>query len=156
MATHVLKADPDSFEEVYAGRKTFEIRIDDRKYAVGDALFLRETKYSGAEMCLNHAKLLEYTGREIARTVSHVMRGPIFGLHAGWVIMSLTVGRQDRRIELAEKKSRGELADAELTEFECLQAEYFDRLDRELPQSTLDTDRLSAIEARLAPGKDGE
>lgn len=70
MQTHELKTDPEVFDAVAAGLKTFEIRYDDRGYQVGDQLILRKTRYTGAEM-------------------SHILRGPCYGLADGWVIISL-------------------------------------------------------------------
>jgi len=54
-----------------------------------------------------------------------------------------------RRIELAEKKSLGELDGLELAEFDQLQTEYFDYLDAKYPRTPVDLDRLAEIEARL-------
>ena len=39
---HELKTDAKVFEAVKLGEKTFEIRKDDRAYAVGDLLILRK------------------------------------------------------------------------------------------------------------------
>ena len=84
---HELKTDPMPFSRVYVGLKLFEIRWDDRKFAVSDTLKLRETRFTGAEMI--DGKPLEYTGREAIVQVVHIMKGPIYGLESGWVIMSI-------------------------------------------------------------------
>lgn len=42
MATHHLKTWPDYFDKVKFGKKTFEIRKNDRDYQVGDILILHE------------------------------------------------------------------------------------------------------------------
>lgn len=81
---HILKTDPEAFQAVLSGAKTLEIRLNDRGYAVGDVLGLRETKHTGAEM-LAGAPLL-YTGRECQRFVSHVLTG--YGLADGWCCLS--------------------------------------------------------------------
>lgn len=39
---HKLKIETQYFKQVISGEKTFEIRFNDRNYAVGDLLFLRE------------------------------------------------------------------------------------------------------------------
>ncbi len=81
---HILKTDPDVFQAVLSGAKTFEIRLNDRGYAVGDVLGLRETKHPGAEM--RAGAPLVYTGRECQRFVSHVLTG--YGLADGWCCLS--------------------------------------------------------------------
>jgi hypothetical protein len=87
MNVHKLKTDPVVFEQVHCGVKTFEIRFDDRHYEVGDILILQKTAYSSADM--KAGAPLQYTGGEIARQVTHLMRGPVYGLAEGWVIMSI-------------------------------------------------------------------
>lgn len=88
MATHELKTDPAVFDEVAAGRKTFEIRFNDRNFQVGNKLVLRRTRLTGWTMKQCNLPL-EYTGEQVERTVTHILRGPLYGLAAGWVIMSL-------------------------------------------------------------------
>lgn len=82
-----LKTDPSVFQAVWDGAKTFEIRFNDRDFEVGDLLILRETVSTGAEM--KAGKALIFTHRSIRAIVSHVLRGPIYGLQDGWVILSL-------------------------------------------------------------------
>lgn len=51
--THELKIYPKYFEEILDGKKTFEIRKDDRDFQVGDSIVLKEwdnIKYSGREI----------------------------------------------------------------------------------------------------------
>lgn len=85
--THELKTDPAVFAAVLDGTKTYEIRKDDRGFGVGDCLVLRETASTGAEMASGAS--LEYTGRTITAAVTHLLRGPVYGLQDGWVILSL-------------------------------------------------------------------
>ena len=84
---HTLKTDREIFKAVQDGHKTFEIRKDDRGYQFGDILTLCETRYTGEEMKIG--KPLEYTGAAIDVEVLHILRGPIYGLEKGWVIMSI-------------------------------------------------------------------
>ncbi|MFN9473245.1 DUF3850 domain-containing protein [Acidovorax sp.] len=84
---HDLKLDSPVFAEMLAGRKLFEIRLDDKGYQCGDQLRLRETRFTGAEMAAG-APLI-YTGREVLRRVVGILRGGKYGVAEGWVIMSL-------------------------------------------------------------------
>jgi hypothetical protein len=85
--THELKTDSHVFWPVACGDKTYEIRKDDRPYTWGDILHLRETKYTGEEMA--EGKPLEYTGREVYCKITHILRGPEYGLKDGWCILSI-------------------------------------------------------------------
>ncbi|SEM82567.1 protein of unknown function [Syntrophus gentianae] len=84
---HELKTDGDVFQAVLDGRKTYELRFDDRDYKIDDELLLREVKYTGEEM--RNGKPLVYTGSAILVRVTHILRGPAYGLMEGWVIMSI-------------------------------------------------------------------
>lgn len=84
MTVHTLKTDPEVFAAVLSGEKTFEIRLNDRDFKVGDALHLLETASTGAEM--KAGAPLTYTGRKAFRTVSHVLTG--YGLAEGWCCLS--------------------------------------------------------------------
>ena len=86
-----LKTDPQVFTETLAGRKSFEIRFNDRDYKVGDILLLKETRFSGYQM--SRGELLVFTGRECFVEVTHVMAGG-YGLAEGWVVMSTTVNKE--------------------------------------------------------------
>lgn len=55
MKFHELKCFPQYFRDLCSGRKQFEVRKDDRAFAVGDILFLREYKpmekiYTGSHL----------------------------------------------------------------------------------------------------------
>lgn len=96
---HELKTDAEVFQAVLNGDKKFEIRKNDRDFKVGDELHLKETVNTGAEMAPRHngaypgrmleGKPLEYTGRCVAVNVTHILRGPVYGLIADWCIMSI-------------------------------------------------------------------
>jgi hypothetical protein len=83
---HELKTDPTAFEASFLKKKPYEIRFDDRGFKEHDVLILKETKYSGIEM--KEGKPLIYTGRELRATIRFILRGPIYGLLPGWVILS--------------------------------------------------------------------
>ena len=60
---HELKILPEYFDEVVSGRKTFEVRKDDRGFQIGDTLILKEWNRG------------RYTGREVAVEVTYIYRG---------------------------------------------------------------------------------
>jgi len=74
--THELKTRAEPFQAVWEGRKTCEVRVDDRDYQVGDALRLRE--YDPDEKT--------YSGRSIHTRVTHIVRAP--WLPPGLCVMS--------------------------------------------------------------------
>lgn len=84
---HELKTDPQVFDDVLKGRKTFEIRKDDRDFTVGDMLKLRKTLHTGEEM--RQGSPLEYVEPPLYVYVTYILRGPIYGLADGWVIMGI-------------------------------------------------------------------
>lgn len=62
MKTHELKTWPVYFNAMWDGRKTFEIRLNDRDFQVGDQLVLREFNPSDNT----------YSGRTMLRTVRYI------------------------------------------------------------------------------------
>ena len=75
---HQLKILPQHFQDVLSGRKTFELRKDDRGYQVGDELILAE--WDGEK----------YTGVAIPVRVTHILRNhPEYGLMDGYCILSI-------------------------------------------------------------------
>ncbi len=78
MATHKLKTWGPYFFAVEAGLKTFEIRKNDRDFNVGDTLILQEYEPDS----------MEYSGREIAKTVNYMAQG-VFGLPDDVCVMAL-------------------------------------------------------------------
>ena len=86
-AIHKLKTDTEVFQAIVDGRRTFEIRFNDRNFKVGDELVLLETIYTLEEQIKNGKPLL-FSGNELRKTVSYVLSG--YGLQAGWVILGIT------------------------------------------------------------------
>lgn len=78
MKTHELKTTAPHFEHVRSGAKRAEIRRDDRGFAAGDVLVLKE--YDPATD--------SYSGREVEVRVVHVLAG-FEGLAAGYVALSI-------------------------------------------------------------------
>jgi ParB family chromosome partitioning protein len=77
--THNLKLDPVIFDEVLAGRKTFEYRINDRDYQPGDLIHLEEFDRATQK----------YSGRALTFDAGFILYGPDYGLPAGTCIISI-------------------------------------------------------------------
>ncbi len=80
MTTHELKTWPEYFDPVYDGRKRAELRRDDRGFAVGDVVHLREWE----------PMTQAYTGRELRATITHILRDGEW-LTPGYVMFSIEV-----------------------------------------------------------------
>jgi len=75
--THDLKCWPQHFAAVRRGEKTFEIRRNDRAFAVGDQILLRE--FSPADTT--------YTGQTETRLITFLLSEEEFGLVHGFVVI---------------------------------------------------------------------
>ena len=62
---HKLKIMSKYYEAILLGKKTFEVRIDDRPYSEGDTLLLQETVTPDG---------CGYTGREMTVEVTYILR----------------------------------------------------------------------------------
>jgi hypothetical protein len=78
MTTHELKTWPIYFAALASGRKTFELRRNDRNFVEGDQLRLREW----------NPDTESYTGAEIECSVSYVLTGN--GLCDGFAALGLS------------------------------------------------------------------
>lgn len=87
MRTHDLKTWPSYFEAIRRGDKRFEIRKNDRDFAIGDVLNLREYD-PGKEVTIDDWR---YTGRSLLCEVRHVIYGGQFGIEPGHCVMSIHV-----------------------------------------------------------------
>lgn len=76
---HELKTWPMYFDAVLSGRKTFEIRKNDRGFEPGDVLILREYLAETDEPG-------RYTGRELRRRISYITD---FAQQPGFVVMAI-------------------------------------------------------------------
>ena len=81
--THELKILPEYFSAVLDGRKTFEIRKNDRGFEVGDTLILKEW----------NPTYRMPTGREQHCEITYILEGNKetvqYGLKEGFCIMSI-------------------------------------------------------------------
>lgn len=77
---HYLKTWPEYFQAITTGAKTFEARKDDRNFQTGDVLELHEFEPGKG-----------WTNAEpVVRNVTYILRGPAFGVEAGWCVMALS------------------------------------------------------------------
>lgn len=79
MKTHELKTLPEYFEEVFRGRKNFEIRQNDRDFKVGDYVELQEYD-------LNKG----FTGRKLSRQITYIFKGGKYGLDGNFVCLAIS------------------------------------------------------------------
>ena len=92
MRTHELKTWPSFFEAVLSGDKTFEVRRNDRDFAVGDKLVLLEWDPSKSKVRLDDgtvSDLTAFTGRKIEKRVSYVLPGGKWGIAESHCVMGL-------------------------------------------------------------------
>lgn len=82
---HILKTHPQPFDDIANEIKTFEFRIDDRNYQVGDILLLRKFDPETGNYFFNmdRSYVEEYV------RVSHMLKGPAFGIPEGYACMSI-------------------------------------------------------------------
>lgn len=81
---HVLKCVSEPFNAICDGRKTHEVRVDDRGYMVGDVLVLREYD----------RKVNEYSGWEVRVLVTYITEGGSWSfLPEGTCVMSIAILR---------------------------------------------------------------
>ncbi|MEI2365753.1 ASCH/PUA domain-containing protein [Niallia circulans] len=76
MVMHHLKIQPEYFDSVSKGTKSFEIRKNDRNYKVGDVLLLQE--YLPSES--------KFTGRVIDRKITYITD---YAQQEGYVVMGI-------------------------------------------------------------------
>lgn len=79
---HTVKCINPFFEDVLSGRKTFEIRRNDRDYKVGDLMILREY----------NLERKTYMGGRCLVEIVYIYEGSKhgkFGLHKGFVILGI-------------------------------------------------------------------
>jgi Domain of unknown function (DUF3850) len=77
--THALKTWPEYFQAVLKGDKTFEVRLFDRPFKVGETLLLQE--WDNFNKC--------YTGDEVEREITYILEGGQFGIEAGYMVMGI-------------------------------------------------------------------
>jgi hypothetical protein len=86
MKNHRVKSWPEFFGPVFTGKKSFELRRNDRDYLVGEWITMQE--YEPRDR--------SYTGREVTKQITYVLHGigvgaiePLKGLAMGYCILQL-------------------------------------------------------------------
>jgi len=91
-ATHYLKSWPQCFQEVVDGKKSFEVREDDRGFAVGDIVVLCEydpERCASIDVSEARARALGYTGREVRGMIVNILRPSDIGWAKGKTVLGL-------------------------------------------------------------------
>jgi hypothetical protein len=84
--THDLKTWTEYFQQVWDGRKSFEVRKNDRGYKVGDFLNLMEYF---PELSEKGSKEV-FSDRWIHCRIDYILYGGVFGIEQGYVVMSIS------------------------------------------------------------------
>ncbi len=86
---HELKTWPEPFQAVLDGRKRYEIRDNDRNYAVGDVLHLLEWDPDEDPDEAAPEGSRGYTGRDLRVIVTHKTEGGRWGVRDTCCVMSI-------------------------------------------------------------------
>ena len=81
--THRIKVWPEFFAALLDGTKTFEVRRDDRGYAVGDVLVLQEWD----PHYFTNTRNGSYTDQEMEVLITYKLPGGRFGLDPNWCVL---------------------------------------------------------------------
>lgn len=81
MKTHVLKTLPQYFEAVADGRKTFEVRLNDRAFQTGDTLKLVKMDETG--------RFYDTFGQLLFKRITFILQGGQFGIEPRYCVLGL-------------------------------------------------------------------
>lgn len=99
---HELKCAKEYFEAVVSGKKSFEVRKNDRQYAVGDFLAMNEVQYVPEIRTDGDGVITEqvptYTGRSCLVEVVYILQNDQY-LQPGYVCMSIRPCAIGRAVE---------------------------------------------------------
>lgn len=109
IAVHELKTWPEYFQAIKSGKKTFEVRKNDRSFKVGDVLLLKEWKPKGYSDVSPNELTGSYTGEELKVVVNYIMQTKSheissFGIPSNVVVMSISVSTKANREALGVEK----------------------------------------------------
>lgn len=76
MIIHELKLEQPFFDDVFYGRKEFEVRKNDRNFQIGDRLKLIEFPFTGKQ-------------KYVLKDIKYILEGNQFGIEKGYVVLGL-------------------------------------------------------------------
>jgi len=86
---HELKIYPEFFQAITLGKKTFEVRLNDRNYQCGDVVVLRECE--SLPNSPHSRPNPKYTGRCMVVEITYIMPGGVFGVLSDYIIFSFRI-----------------------------------------------------------------
>ena len=93
---HEIKCWPEFFQAIWDGHKTFEVRKDDRGYATGDRLLIRELDPEvKAASSAYHSDGDCLTGRSIDAEITYKLPGGKFGIDPDWCVLGIVIKETD-------------------------------------------------------------
>lgn len=98
MKIHELKILPQYFIDVTNGKKTFELRKNDRDFHVGDILMLKEFNQDKQYETMEEGFLSNFSGKKILRQISYILKD-IEGLNKDYVILGVKALDEDIELE---------------------------------------------------------
>lgn len=78
---HDLKTLDRYYDAIEDGRKTFEVRLNDRAFQTGDILRLRKVNDKGY--------YVDYTAAWIERRITYILQGGQFGIEPRYCVLGL-------------------------------------------------------------------
>jgi hypothetical protein len=84
--THILKVWPGEYDAVAQKRKTHEVRRNDREFAVGDLLVLKEFIPAGEDLTKGEGR---FTGRAVLRRITYITPSRSWGLPPDVCVLSI-------------------------------------------------------------------
>lgn len=76
MIVHELKLEQPFFDDVFYGRKEFEVRKNDRNFQIGDRLKLIEFPFTSKQ-------------KYVFKDIKYILEGNQFGIEKGCVVLGL-------------------------------------------------------------------
>lgn len=89
VSEHELKTLPRYWDAIADGRKTFEVRRNDRAFQTGDILALVKLTESGISYDLDHAKPFLERKRIIRKRITYLLQGGQFGIEPAYCVLGL-------------------------------------------------------------------